>query len=253
MSQLHYTRVNFSEGLRYIDNQAFYECSTLSDITLPKTLEELGDSVFEATTLHELVIPDNVRKIGGYICDNIDNKVDIYVSENTAMEPFAFMGNNIVVHAPRNSRAYRMATDCGATTVITDIMVIGEVYDEIVPTDIITTINGTRVNSYAIYGETIILLRDLENAGFDVRFDESTKTAYADFNSKKQLISEENIVLSNNKLLYTDIKVKVNGIEVKGYNTNGYMAIVAEDLGRYIPGMSYEWVNEERTLKLYIE
>ena len=51
-------------GVTKIEAGAFYECTTLKNITIPKSVIEIGDSAFSCTALKSVTIPNNVTKIG---------------------------------------------------------------------------------------------------------------------------------------------------------------------------------------------
>ena len=53
------------EGVTSIGNSAFYECFSLTSITMPDSLTRIGDNAFAfCTGLTSLVIPNGVTKIG---------------------------------------------------------------------------------------------------------------------------------------------------------------------------------------------
>ena len=56
-------RVAFAEGLKSIENGAFYN-SKLEFALLPKSLQALGDSVFQNSSLKSLKMHDNITEIG---------------------------------------------------------------------------------------------------------------------------------------------------------------------------------------------
>ncbi len=239
------------DGLKKIGSSAFYGCTSLKEISLPQSLEKIGSFAFYDTQISELFIPDNTETISERILLGANGPINIYVGasvKNISLN--AFGGADVTVHTPKNSAAYFAAASSGAKIVLTSGTRIGEKYSEVIETDIVTTINSIPINAYAIDGETVILIRDLESKGFDVSFDESTKTAYASFNSKKQSTDSIAVELTSKDVLYTDIKVYVNGVELTGYNINGYMAVVAEDMGRYIPDISATWRPSDRELRM---
>ena len=59
------TEIVIPEGVTYIGGNAFSGCSNLKKVTLPSTLVELGFCAFENTALEDITIPDSVKKIGG--------------------------------------------------------------------------------------------------------------------------------------------------------------------------------------------
>ncbi len=242
--------VSLPEGVKDIGNSAFRNTS-LTTLTLPESIEYIRSMAFAGTKLSEVTIPDGIKNTGANIFDNIENTVHIYASsEVKAIDSRAFKGNDIVVHAPRDSKAYFAAARAGADIVLAKEDRIGEVYNSIITTDIVTTMNGNAINAYSVSGKTIILVRDLESIGFDVSFDEEARIAYARYNPDKEMMPDKAVVLPDDKVIYTDITVEINGVSIGGFNIGGYMAVVAEDMGKYIPDISCTWVKSERALKM---
>ena len=65
--------VTFSENsqLISIDNHAFYDCKSLTSITIPSGVTSIGNSTFdECTSLTSITIPSGVTSIGGYAFEN---------------------------------------------------------------------------------------------------------------------------------------------------------------------------------------
>ena len=42
--------MRFNEGLQKIEDEAFYDCTSLESITLPSTVTEIGDEAFSDCT-----------------------------------------------------------------------------------------------------------------------------------------------------------------------------------------------------------
>lgn len=66
-----YTQINWviiDKGVTSIGNCAFYDCSAISKVTLPNTLEKIGIKAFTCNIgsnhLREVIIPDSVTYIG---------------------------------------------------------------------------------------------------------------------------------------------------------------------------------------------
>ena len=54
-----------------IGDSAFYECSSLTDITLPNSLTSIGKMVFTScTSLTSIVFPNNLTSLGEYAFSN---------------------------------------------------------------------------------------------------------------------------------------------------------------------------------------
>ena len=103
---------------------------------------------------------------------------------------------------------------------------VGDVIGAVYPTDIITDICGYEIPAYNIGGETAVLVSALSNYGFDVKFEDGI--AYADYDWQKEKTPISEPTKSDINVLYTDIKVKINGIEVPAFNIDGSMAIPIE-------------------------
>ena len=66
-----YTQINWviiDKGVTSIGSRAFYDCSAISKVTLPNTLEKIGADTFTCNIgsnhLREVIIPDSVTYIG---------------------------------------------------------------------------------------------------------------------------------------------------------------------------------------------
>ena len=57
-------KVELAEGIKFIDNQAFYYCDHLQSINFPSTLTSIGYEAFRETDLSEVNIPGSVENIG---------------------------------------------------------------------------------------------------------------------------------------------------------------------------------------------
>ena len=138
---------------------------------------------------------------------------------------------------------------------------VGDVIGEVYPTDIRTDICGYEIPAYNIGGETAVLVSTLSNYGFDVKFEDGI--AYADYNGQKEKTPVPAPTKSNINVLYTDIKVKINGIEVPSFNIDGSMAIPIErTCETYLEAnkdneisdfsLNYIWCEPDKTLSLDI-
>ena len=143
----------------------------------------------------------------------------------------------------------------------------GDIAGEIYTTDILTQIDGKDIPSYAINGETLIALEDLEAYGFNVKYDDSIRTVFV--NQTGTCPEDFNPSVPRGKVggiagyyYESDIKAYVNGSYVSAYSLNGKMAAKVEELGdagenstygisQYL--MTYNWDNDKRLLSLYTE
>ncbi len=67
------TTVIFKEGVTAIPDDAFKGLLKLENVTLPTTLETIGNSAFRETAISSISIPDSVTEIGAYAFDNCDS------------------------------------------------------------------------------------------------------------------------------------------------------------------------------------
>ncbi len=101
----------------------------------------------------------------------------------------------------------------------------------------------------------------MSNYGFDVKFEDGI--AYADYDWQKEKTPILEPTKSDINVLYTDIKVKINGIEVPAFNIDGSMAIPIErtceiyteankdnEISDFF--LNYVWCEPDKTLSLDI-
>lgn len=55
--------VNIPDGVRCIEDKAFYECHQLKNVTIPQSVEKIGESVFVNTMLTKVVLPAKLKEI----------------------------------------------------------------------------------------------------------------------------------------------------------------------------------------------
>jgi hypothetical protein len=131
---------------------------------------------------------------------------------------------------------------------------VGDKLGNVLNTDIKTYINGERIPCYNIDNKSVVLIADLRNYGFDVEFDESTRTSTVKRNIEKKFTPIQGIANNTAKpgtiafsYLYTDIVAYVNGRLVESYNVQGNLAIFFSALGDY---GTFQWSGNARTSKL---
>ena len=60
-------------GVRYIGNEAFYDCDSLTDVIFSSCLERIGDNAFySCAKLHTVELPSALTYIGQYAFRNTD-------------------------------------------------------------------------------------------------------------------------------------------------------------------------------------
>ncbi|MBO5408101.1 MAG: hypothetical protein J6A61_01665 [Clostridia bacterium] len=105
-------------------------------------------------------------------------------------------------------------------------------------TDIIASINDYNIQSYNIDGYTAVVAEDLANYGFDVQWDEGTRSLYITRGSTNAVASgyiaskipQSQIGKVAQNVLATDIKTYINNNEVVSYNINGKTIIYFDAL-----------------------
>lgn len=55
--------VNIPDGVRRIEDKAFYECHQLKNVTIPQSVEKIGESAFVNTMLTKVVLPAKLKEI----------------------------------------------------------------------------------------------------------------------------------------------------------------------------------------------
>ena len=117
---------------------------------------------------------------------------------------------------------------------------VGDVIGNVLHTNIKTFIDGQRIPSYNINNKSAIILNDLKNYGFDVVYNNDTRTSSVTHHPGKAFTPitsfEESSQPSGTiafQYVYTNIVAKVNGKKVESFNIKGYLAIFFEDLKDY--------------------
>ncbi|MBO5409359.1 MAG: hypothetical protein J6A61_08210 [Clostridia bacterium] len=118
------------------------------------------------------------------------------------------------------------------TTAYAENGVVGYVYS----TDILTFVNRKPIQGFNIGGRTVVIAEDLIGYGFNVEYNDETRSLKIDSyfhqgsnNPASITRGEVGQVLGN--VYQTDIKTYYNGIWIQGYNIGGRTAICLEDLG----------------------
>lgn len=114
----------------------------------------------------------------------------------------------------------------------------GDIAGHVYSTDILTFVNGKPIDGYNIGGRTVVVAEDLDNYGFHCFYDDNERkleiVAYfyeLGNDLKIAEIPRGKVGKVVGDIYETDIKVYLNGIEIKGYNIGGRTAICLEDMG----------------------
>ena len=76
--------VTFGDSVKVIPNYIFYNCSSLTSVTLPNSVDTIGREAFYNTGLTSITIPENVRHVG-YKAFGVDEYGDIQSSLTTVV------------------------------------------------------------------------------------------------------------------------------------------------------------------------
>lgn len=153
---------------------------------------------------------------------------------------------------------------------------IGDVVNTAVRSDIYAYIFYQPIDNYNINGYTYVRSADLDKYGFDVKWDEISRSVNItrNYNELPVLIDEykcaftekECSTLSSNlkrpnhtmalpryeefNVLYTDIKVYIDGEEVNSYNVEGNTVIMIDELQRF---GRYIWDERDATVTMELD
>lgn len=123
----------------------------------------------------------------------------------------------------------------------------GDVYNS----DINGFLDGYPIPVYSYMDYPYILARDLLGYGFDVEYNESTRSATITKNIAKSMYPYSNVGNSDNKtkklgtIQKSDIKVFINNKEIPSYNMNDNMLICMDDLYRF---GKVNWYDDSKTI-----
>jgi len=135
---------------------------------------------------------------------------------------------------------------------------IGDIINYAQPTNIVASINGYQLMSYNVDGFTYIQVEDLQYYGFNVSYDNNTRSlsvtrnsAVTEINPHKTNADFEKIGTNKTKknIYYTDIVAYLNGEQVNSSNIDGVTIISFDDLSRF-GQVSYS--DEKREISLTV-
>ena len=109
--------INYS-GKRYkvtsIGESAFFACHSLKSVTIPNTIEWIGDGAFAGCDVDSITIPNSVRGLGGAAFHKCYYLKSIVLSENIRSLPYA-----VYVDGRYESHHYGCFEGCNKLTTIT--------------------------------------------------------------------------------------------------------------------------------------
>ena len=130
------------------------------------------------------------------------------------------------------------------------------VIGSVLTTDIKAYINGCEVPSYNIDGNIVVVGQDLRSYGFNVVYDNNTRTSYISYDGRgtwtpiaPSIENSQSIGTKVMDVYQSDISVSVNGNKVACYNVGGKMAFRFAELKVF---GNYSYDNETRSVNLWV-
>lgn len=137
---------------------------------------------------------------------------------------------------------------------------VGDVAGKVVYTDISAYINHYPIPAYAYDGGMVVVAEDLQNYGFDVTYDDVSRSLAIVPNREKSIIGMGTVYKNGGRVnmrfadaLYSDINVYFNETWINSCAINGYTMVKLEDLASDYAGTSFTWDNSTRSAKLWID
>lgn len=126
----------------------------------------------------------------------------------------------------------------------------------VLTTDIKAYINGCEIPSYNIDGNIVVVGQDLRSYGFNVVYDNNTRTSYISYDGSgtwtpiaPSIKNSQSIGTKVMDVYQSDISVSVNGNKVACYNVGGKMAFRFAELKIF---GNYSYNNETRSANLWV-
>ncbi|MCH4886694.1 hypothetical protein EZV73_03900 [Acidaminobacter sp. JC074] len=140
-------------------------------------------------------------------------------------------------------------------TVHAEMYEIGDVINHVLHTDIKTFINGQEIPSMNINGLTAVVVEDLRNYGFEVKWNPANRT----LTLSDRITNEVNPIIMDadeelevgtviKDVLFTEIKTIINDKEISSFNIDGYTAIYVDELKNFGEVI---WSEETRTINFH--
>lgn len=91
------TSITIPNSIKSIESMAFYECSSLSVINLPENLVNIGYSAFyNCSALTSIIIPESVTNIGDRAFEGCLFGTEAFTNNSTAYSPYGYWGAKVV-------------------------------------------------------------------------------------------------------------------------------------------------------------
>ncbi len=145
-----------------------------------------------------------------------------------------------------------------ALSVIAPVIAEDTVIDWVLYTNVRAFINGAEISSYNVKGYTAVVVEDLMYYGFDVVWNNNTKTLSASLNPNKKITGAIIETVSGGAsgepampVYATNIRTYFDGELFESYNVGGRTIVYMDDLSAKY-GFLYEWDEEYSALSLSI-
>ncbi len=166
--------------LEEIGGYAFQNCKSLESIILPTSLKEIGANAFYGCeSLKEVVVPYGVKEIGPGAFENNKNLESVYVPDSVTSLGNGVTENsdNCIIYCSADSKAASLCKEKD----------ISYLTDNSVNSRITVIYNGKRISFHSygqnpelLEGRTLVPLRSIfEAMGADVEWDDATSSAIA--------------------------------------------------------------------------
>lgn len=143
-------------SVRSFDDRPFYDCRSLTDVTIPDGVESIGDYMFTwCTSLASITIPNSVTTIGYTAFNKCDSLTDVYYGGNTAQWNSISIGSN---NSNLTTAALHLKGDLNNSGRDADVGDVQCLY---------AYLTGAAIpDAYADDSSTFLLLADINGDGF---------------------------------------------------------------------------------------
>ena len=109
------TSITLPDGVTSIDNSAFNWCDSLTGITLPDGVTSIGNSAFRSCfSLTDITLPDSVTSIGNFAFDSCGSLTSAVIPDGVTSigkDAFDDCADNLALTVGQNSYAMQYAID----------------------------------------------------------------------------------------------------------------------------------------------
>ena len=145
------SRLTLPDCLGSIESETFMECSMLSSLIVPASVERIGDYAFYGSAIETIHLPENLRLIGEYAFAACDALESISIPESVIkIGADAFDRGGVVLEVGSGSYGQSWAQENGIPIVFTggeDLSWLGKEYSQPVP-EVSEPVNDTSIPDY---------------------------------------------------------------------------------------------------------